>query len=247
MKIFDTDNQSGLTLIELVVVALLVAMMSFMLYGTLAGIIRTRDASDATRAADETAHYVFSRMSSELAGRGFVPLNKVQDEQQSGTQASLSQAYMQGTDQHGGDADQDKLRFVSTNAAQPFVGGPANYGLVEVEYHLAENANSDEYSAAPGEASTMTLVREETPAGTNSKDIINSRRVVLPLAENIVGLNFRYLKNGAWQKDWKETNPPMPEAVEISLKVKANSGKVETYRTAIPITVRQKTEQQQKR
>ncbi|MFN8389567.1 MAG: type II secretion system protein GspJ [Bdellovibrionota bacterium] len=247
MKTDDSFGSEGLTLIELVVVAALLALLSALLWGTLSGIIRARDVSDATRTADVTAHYIFSRISNELAGRSFVPLNTVKDDDSSAAgsssgapQIGAAPSYLLGTDEQGGERDLDKIRFVSSNAAQPFVGGQSNHGLVEVEYHLAENPDEDASAPPASGKKPMTLVRVETPAAVTTKELIQSRRIILPLAENIVSLNFRYLRNGTWQKDWKETNPPLPEAVEVTLGVLAEGDKVETYRTAVAITSKPK-------
>jgi type II secretory pathway component PulJ len=239
------SSEGGLTLIELVVVAVLTAILSALLYGTLSGVIRARETTETSRSADETAHYVLARMSVELAGRSFVPLNVTQE--QSLTQAQTGnpysstggQTYMFGIDEQNGDTDRDSLRFVSANAAQPFVGAQSNHGLVEVEYHLAEN-NEGSFSDTDGRR-PLTLIREEIPAAVNSDEIIKARRITVPLADNVVSLNFRYLKNGTWQNDWKETSPPLPEAVEITLKLKSSGEQPAVYRTAIPISARLKS------
>ena len=225
-------REDGLTLIELVVVAVLLAVLSGILYGTLTGIMRARDSTDAVRSVDQSAHHVLSRITMELNSRGFAPLNSRTDDpqQQDAPRAPSAPAYFLGTDQKSGAHERDSIRFVSASAAQPLLGAPSNFGLTEVEYRLAENPDIPSIGDHP----VLTLVRQEEPAATSSPDISKKRRVVLPLAENVVSLNFRYLKGGKWQNDWKESNPLYPDAVEISLELLRPDGKTELYRTAVP-------------
>ncbi len=244
MSVSRIHSERGLTLIELVVVAVLIAILSGILYQTLNGIIRARDSSDGLRISDQTAHYIFTRLSNELSGRGFIALNQKAEGEDGAappSAASAAPSYLLGVNARSGESDQDTLRFVSANAAQPFVNGPANFGLVEVQYHLDEDPN-----AAPSslEEKTYTLVREEEPAAVTSSDLVKKRRIILPVAENITSLNFRYLKGGEWKEEWKSSNPPLPEAIEIAIKIKIPNGRTQTYRTAVPISAKQRQPQQ---
>ena len=89
----------------------------------------------------------------------------------------------------------------------------------------------------------MVLLREEVPAAiTNNTNLLKKRRIVLPLAGNVVSMNFRYLKDGKWKNEWKEINPPLPEALEITLGLEETNGEVAFYRTALPISPRVKNQ-----
>jgi hypothetical protein len=137
----------------------------------------------------------------------------------------------------------DTIRFVSSNAAQPFVDGPANYGTVEIRYFL-DDASSEEAARAgldvdaDEDGTTTVFVREEVPAAVAADATRQKRRIVVPLARNVVALNFRYLKDGKWKNDWKDMNPPLPEAIEITLGLVETDGEVAYYRTAVPMLPR---------
>lgn len=231
-----------MTLVELVVVAVLVAVLTAILYRTLDGIMRAKEMTSQLRSSDQTAHYLFSRITAELAGRSFIPLNTREDDKQQSGQPSFggTPKYLVGTSDESGDARHDTLRFVSANAAQPFVGGPANHGMVEVEYHLADNPEREKLPFSGDGPTPMVLVRTEEPAAVNTGEILDKRKIILPVAENVVSLGFRYLKDGAWQKEWKETNPPLPEAIEIAIGIREKSGEVEVYKTSVPISAKRR-------
>lgn len=229
-------SERGLTLIELVVVTFLIAILSGILYGTLGGIIRTRDQTEDLRAMDRTAHYLFGRIGMEIGGRSFVPLNNVNPDGTTPTSAPVAPVptYMVSESKREGDFDADTFRFVSGNAAQAFVGSPGNFGLVEVEYRLEKSAKADPSSSIP----KRLLIRSEVPAGITSPDIIKKRRVEVPLAEDVVSLKFRFLKDGKWQSGWKDSTTPLPEMIELTIGIRTGGDRVESYRTAFPISQR---------
>lgn len=235
------DEQTGLTLVELVVVALLVALLTSSLYGSLNGIIRTRDVTEKLRQADRTAHYIFGRIGLEIAGRSFVPLNKTKDEEsESPPPTGATASYIRGTANQDGDYDSDSLRFVSANAAQSFIGSAGNAGVVEIEYRLEKAKDSSAGDKLP----KRVLIREEIPANTADTDTQQKRRVLLPLSDEVVSLKFRYKKSGKWQSGWKETTPPLPEMLEMTVGIRGDNERVEFYRTAFPITQKRKEAQQ---
>ncbi len=237
-------DESGLTLIELVVVAALAAVLSTILYGVLSSLLKARDATEKIRDAETTAHYLFVRMTKELSStsRSLTPLSlRKQNNQQVASGAAL---YLEGTNKEAGEYARDSIRFVSTNAAQPFVDGPANYGTVEVSYSL-QNASDEEAMIAgvsanenKGDSRTMVFVREEVPASVQLESTRLKRRIVLPLASNVVSMDFRYLLDGKWRNEWKDINPALPEAMEITLGLVETDGKVEYYRTALALAPR---------
>src|SRR5262245_11173873 len=61
------NGEKGVTLVELVVVAALVAILSGVLYGIMSGLLRARDSTEKIRDAETTAHYLFARMTRELS------------------------------------------------------------------------------------------------------------------------------------------------------------------------------------
>lgn len=233
-------SERGFTLFELIVVALLLTFMSAILYSTLKGVIRAKESGEIYRESERTAHYVLSRMISEFSSRGFVPLIRANDEafEKSGLPQGVP-VYFFGTNSQDGDDDNDTIRFVTSSGAQRFIDSPSNFGLVEVEYRLEKPAGQVS-NFGNDKKNLKTLVRRELPALVEDDQIRKERTIVFPLAENVTSLNFRFLKQGKWQNDWKEANANLPEAIEITLGVGSVNGEKQIYRTAVFINVRQK-------
>ncbi len=63
------------------------------------------------------------------------------------------------------------------------------------------------------------------------------------LSEDVVGLNFRYLDEGAWLDSWDsrtKSSAAIPEAVEITIIVKNSNGTERSYRTITEIPLGKK-------
>ena len=56
------------------------------------------------------------------------------------------------------------------------------------------------------------------------------------LCEDIVGINFRYLDDGAWLESWdSRVSKNIPEAVEITITTKDSAGVERSFRTVTEI------------
>lgn len=228
------DNDAGLTLIELLLVATLLVLMASILYGSLTGLIRTRNEIDSRRNVSRTGRYVIQRISSDLLNRGEEPLTKTGTKNNSGTSGASSlyagSTFLIGKNRKSGGAPASSIRFVSTTGAQAIIGGDGNYGRVEVEYRLESNRPG----AANGEKN-FVLMREETPAGITDKTLIDQQRIVFPIAENVTALRFRYWSQGKWLTEWAANQSRLPDAVEISVGIAASSGESKTFKTAVTL------------
>ena len=264
LKFGTNRSQSGFTLFEVVAVTGILAVLSAIVYGTISGMIRAKTYAEGEIEVEETAHRLLVRFTTELTGRSLlVPLRRgsqntdleTDDEQdnadgtkspqggnpfgQTNSPFPASVEYFRGENKEKGSSDQDKLRFVSSTATQTFLGGISNHGVVEVEYRLEPLPDEDQNpssSSSDEPREKYALVRDETPAGVTDKTILKKRRVVIPVAEPVASLNFRYLKNGKWENEWK--NQPVPEAVEITVGLIDGNGKIRRYKTAVFINQR---------
>ncbi len=249
MTLKYTLQEKGFSLVELLMVTMLLAVMTSILYGTLTGIIRGKNLIEEQKSTTRVAQYVLGRMVRELSGRVREPLSDYVDEENAEEESieateenpagTKGAEYLRGENGKKGQYDSDKLRFVSSRAGQAYYGSLSNYGMVEVEYSLQDDPQSDKISL--NDEKSLVLVRVEQPAGVKNTDIIKERIVRFPISENIVSLNFRYRKNGAWEDSWSEAQSILPEAVEISIKLKTDGGRVETYKTAVALRQATKT------
>lgn len=253
----DAPRESGFTLIELLVVSGLLAVLAGILYGTTSGLLSGREIVEQQRQNGQIAQYVFERMSRELTGRYLIALankDNIQSGQSvsggPGSFAASAQSpyaaagtpplYFLGESEKKGGEHADRVRFVSANAAQAGYGVRPNFGLVEIQYRLekADALSYDKKRRKRGE--TYVLVREEFPAGVNSAELIDNRTYTIPLANNVIGFNVRYLRDGKWEDQWEEARIQLPEAIEITLKLEGSEGQQDTFRTAVAISRRRR-------
>lgn len=233
---------SGFTLVELLFVALLLALLSAILYGSLEGIIITRKTIEERQQSTATARYVIERMTREIASRAAEPISDPQGGENNNSQfQTVVRRYLSGKNLDAGSSDQDSLRFVSTSAAQAAMNGFPNAGLVEIEYRLEDLPDGSKQPEFDDDLKSYALVREEIPAGKDNKkekEETKTGRIVFPLADNVVGLNFRYLRDGTWTDAWDGSLARFPEAIEITLRLRESKGKIATFRTAVAVNER---------
>lgn len=246
------ESEAGFTLVEVAVVALLLAFLGALVYGSLSGIMRTKASLERDRVITRTAQYVLERMTRELTNR--VPVAIVKDEDESSLASASGgegadeeeeeptgeetaeeedpgefQPLMVGKDQRAGDRDIDTLRFVSAGSGQVVFSGRQNVGVVEVFYELRDAEGT------AGDMGKSVLVREEQPAGEMDSKLRSQRRVVFPLSKFVSSLNFRYRKRGKWLDEWPERREDLPDVVEITIRVEDERGNGELFRTAVSL------------
>ena len=224
-------SERAFTLIELILVTALLAIMAAILYKTLTNIQMSIRMIDNQRSAGRTAQLVLTRLSRELASCYQKPLaTDVSNPLPNPPPFPQSGSFLIGTGKESGKAQSDSIRFVTEGISDANVGNP---GVVEVTYQLTE---IDDHRG-------NVLIRDEVPWGVVDKETIKKHRLSWPVAENIVSLNFRYYQQpDGWKTEWKA--PRLPLAVEITLQVKGDNGKIESYKTAIALTKKQKTPNQ---
>ena len=221
----NTKNEAGFTFVEVLVVTMLLAVLSFIIFGSLDGIIRGREALQSRSTSTNVARTVLERMSREISNRTLEPL--AQGEQAEGsTRARFGRRELLAGENK---EDRDIIRFTSSGTAQAAYGAFTNHGIVQIEYRLEEDPKGEEEDV-------YLLIREEYPVGVEDEETRTQGRVVFPLADNITQLNFRYLENAIWKDSWSAV--ALPEAVEITLKVKAENGLEMPFRTAIFVNKR---------
>ena len=235
------QNNRGFTLVELLLVTVLLAMMSGILYASIGGIIRSKKSLESKRDSLQIATYVLERMTRELSSRLELSLANG-GVGAAGGAASLAgvsslvgvqKEYLQGEDGKIGTNDADTIRFTSASSGQSFFDSLSNSGVVEITYRLSENTEkTDDLSFGTSEKD-LVMVREEVPADTKEKEIVNERKVIFPMAYNVVSFNLRYLKEGKWQNEWTEKKPVLPEAIEMTIKLRGEEDSIQQFKTAV--------------
>ena len=229
----NSSSEAGFTFVEVLMTTILLSFLSIIIFGSISGIVRGRENLQSRSRSVNVARTVLERITRELGNRALEPLARNQQNNSEGSSENTPnrfgrRAFMEGT---GGGEGKDKLRFTSSGTAQAAYGAFTNYGLVEIQYRLEEDPDSE------GDQ-TYFLVREENPVGVEDEDTRNSRRVVFPLASDITALGFRFLENAAWKDSWNGV--ALPEAIEITIKIRAENGEETPFRTAVAINKRRR-------
>lgn len=228
-------NQKGFTLVELVVVAVLLAFLASLLFGSMRGIIQTRETTEESTKILKVASVILSTLTDELSSRANVPV-RVPTEGSGVGEIRNRSRYMLGFHFQKGAADTDRLRFTARGKAKATLGEHANFGDVQIEYRLEET----EDGFTGGQIRRFTLIREESPAVLGDVQSIEQRTHRLALADNVAALRFRYLKNARgttnWQREWQGRDLRHPLAIEISLSLVDDADKVHSFRTAVTVS-----------
>ncbi len=231
-------------MVELVAVAVLLGILSTIMFGTLDGIITSRDNLLNRNKASTTARSVIERITRELSNRmpGInLAATDSGDQTASGgpTAPNQRQSQFKGVNKGSGASAKDSIQFISSGTAQAAYGAFANTGVVEISYSLVEDPEQS-IEMENGEK-TYLLIRNEIPADVRDKKTRESLRITFPIAANVTSLNFRYLHDEAWVDDWsdgKRNRPSLPHAVEITLAIAGEDGRLNKYRTAVAVNRR---------
>jgi prepilin-type N-terminal cleavage/methylation domain-containing protein len=242
----EPAEENGFTLIELLLVSVLLAVLSAILYSTITAILSSRAMVNTEREITRTAQHVLERMSKELIARVVSPLSPRGFGSEYSDAPVRGRIYFLGVNKGSGKDGADIVRFVTSHGSPAQVGGNENYGLVEVEYRLdeaKEDFSSSENSRSGEERLKVSdLIRLEQPAEVSDQDVQEKRRFRTTIAQNITSMNFRYLKNGAWQDSWENQGATIPEAIEISFSVQGViEPTVRHFRTAIALSKARQT------
>lgn len=229
------DRSYGFTLAEVVVVSLLLAIVSSVIYTSLSSIMRSKETIDTRRESARTARFVLTRMSNELRSSVSESLEfetGLENQQPEPVSATNKRVSFLGINSGEGTKAKDSIHFIALNSQQPVFGAIGNYGMVQISYRLEERQGQ---KLEIGETESYMLIREEVPALVEDKDAIKARRITYPIADNVAFLNFRYYEEGNWDDQWKDGRGRLPSAVEITLGVKGPDGSLDSFRTAVSV------------
>lgn len=228
-------NQNGFTLVELILVTLLLGAMSAILLSSLNSLIAGKKSIENQRVADQVARYVLARMTKELSGFALIPLSNIDKDGKSSGNISR---YFMGVNKSERGQHKDSITFATISAGQVVQGDIGSRGAIEVEYRLEEDPEKKKERTLK-KGKSFLLIRRELPAGMPDKKSAYKQQVEFPLANNISGINFRYLRDENWVDTWEDDSISFPRAIEITLQILGEDQRIEVFRTAIPLIQRQ--------
>lgn len=233
-------GEEAFTIIELLTVAVLLAMLSAILYSSLTAVLNGRELVTAKREVTLVAEHIFSQLTTDLTARESIPLER-DDTPQAGGSAFRGfgvKRYMASKNASKQNAAADSLVFVTHSFPISVVSQAQNFGMVEVQYRIEELPR--ELQLEQETTTRFRLLREERPAAVSEKKTREEHRVVTILSDSIVDFNLRYLLNEKWQDEWSGTSGrAFPEAIEITLGLIDSEQVEHRFRTAVAISKRQ--------
>ena len=211
-------NTSGFTLMEVLIATAILAIVMAIVYGsfvqTRSVIVKAEGAVDELRGV----RAAFSRIMWDLS-MAFISQNN------EGT-------IFVGTDEDAGGYPNDSIDFTSySNRIRNKDARESDQ--MEVGYYLKRGFGIlPSPPGGQGEGEAVLIKREKRRIDTNP--LYGGK--TYEISEEIVGLNFRYLDQGAWLDSWdSRVSNSLPEAVEITIIVKDRNGTERSYRTIVEI------------
>jgi prepilin-type N-terminal cleavage/methylation domain-containing protein len=233
MAIQQKTQNSGFTLIEVLVAVGILAIFASVIYSSFFGTMRIIRETEELTDSFQPARLILDRITRDLKGAVHI-LND-------------PRYIFSGIDSYDGDPNHDRLDF-TTNANVIIDGDTPQSDLAEISYYIDRNHTSNGY-----------LVRRANIYPNKEPDKGGELKII---AENITGLNFKYFlveqktddallteqekkeqKKSAWELiedpenwkdywDWKE-HQFIPIMVKVELSLRENNGEEASFSTVV--------------
>ncbi|MBL7663187.1 prepilin-type N-terminal cleavage/methylation domain-containing protein [bacterium] len=241
-----SNNNRGFTLVEITVVAALLMIMATILFGTLGGLVRSRNAIETTRFASLSGGNILTRINRELLSRVAENLRRTKNTNETRisnasagatgefnafSQTNPAQAtsgYLRGVDEKNGENDADSITFVTDSS---LLAGQGFSSRVEVTYKVRKEVGK----FGSEKNKHLILERFEYPVAVKNKKITNELSAREIISDTIKSFNVRYYRNENWLDSWNEKNFGFPEAVEITIELYDEINSPHSYSTIVPL------------
>ena len=218
----DGRGDSGFTLMEVLIATAILAIVMAIVYGSFIQTKRVIGKAEGSVEELRGVRAAINRMMRDIS-MAFIssPLPNQTDDNSNNT-------FFMGTDDYTSGYPNDSIDFTSySNRIRNKDAKESDQ--TEVGYYIKRNYNGK----------SVLMKREKRRIDSNPVSGGKSYEI----SEDIEGLNFRYLDQGTWSDSWDsrtKTPPSTPEAVEITIIVKDNSGTDRTYKTITGIPLGKK-------
>lgn len=209
-------------------VTLLVAILSGVVYGTIAGFTRSESISKEQREMDEIASGIFSKLMFELSTTTAGQLSNGAHSSTTGGSDTTNRSFFGQTG--GEEGTNGILHFVCLNGGTLGLPTQSNLGPIEVVYRTAAKENSP-----GGDDQRLELIREEYPADVakTSPEALRSRGRRRVLTNKLSDFSISFFNRGQWSNSYILPYPGLPRAVGIQLTLTSDTGRKFSYKTAI--------------
>jgi len=208
-------TENGFTLIEILVALFIVALVVTLSYETFNGVLRSTRQVDELSELDQMVRVSMGTMVNELKSAYWRP---------PGDNADATPYVFIGQDNENAENPSDTIRFTMLSHARAKEGG-SDPSVSILEYELIP---------VP-QAETAVLMHTEE---TNYLSLSENTLERFELAEQVVGLNFRYYDGKEWLDQWSALDrKKLPKAVEIEIIFKDSGGQKRQFitQTDIPL------------
>jgi prepilin-type N-terminal cleavage/methylation domain-containing protein len=220
------SEQSGFTLIEILVAISIFASITVVLYSSATGVVNQKQLLDDRRSLELLSEQVMGRMVRELSvsqgssGQHLLPPPGSSGDARLATALRTDVATVDN-------AELDSISFITTNTGQYIPGVERHWGPIQITYRAAKD---------PESPTGLSLVREETPI-IQPPEKAYQKTVRFPITNQITGLRFRLYdaNRRGWEKVWGDTaaRTTMPAMIEIQISLRASRGLASTYTTTV--------------
>lgn len=208
------SKEKGFTLIEVVLsIAILAGVMS-VVYGGLYQFMKAAKIMQDRRDEQTIAASVMTRLTYEL--QHVVRQNLVRKFD------NKTAMFYAASNRVEGGARGDEIVFAARGVGQ-YIPGVTTSSSVQITYRLLPD---------PDAGGTLSLVREEVPLIPNEKKAYE-RKIVFPIAKDVVSFSSRFYRNQAWVTDWPPGKGAYPDIIEVSLELRSPAGRIRRYTTAV--------------
>lgn len=233
----QANLEHGFTLVEVIIVTVLIALLASIIFGSLRGIVESRDIFERRAKVSNQSRLLLSQLHRELSSITTTPIVLKSDSASQSSQGSTlyrkNRSAIFGEHQSSGEFSQDTLIFTSQGSGRAGGGKETNRSDIQVSYHLERN---DDFSGeSTRHVSVYRLIRTEQPAGVTDEKVIEQGSLELAVASNIAHFRVRFLEDSnepKWAPDWSHGKTASPLAIEIALGVVNEVGKVTVFRTS---------------
>lgn len=217
-------NNTGFTLIEILVALTIIAAILAMVYGSFAATTHAIDASGERTARMEQAGFALRLMSHQIRG-AYVPNEPSPGSTPGGiqpaTDAGGSSPHRRPALFHGDSRDPggEILSFITGSGLG--AGPNASRGLSRVTYRYDRSS------------STLSISREDQ---TDSTEPHSQAKRSNPLMNNVTAVELKFHDGRQWRQVWDASgNRELPRAVKVEIVVTDEAGRSHRLGTTIPV------------
>lgn len=202
----------GFTLIELMMGAVVLAMIGVLTYGSLWGTFRTQKTVNDRTEMQETGTALISKIRDELSQTFFVESTK-------------PLTTFKGED----NGNQDKIAFTAL-AHYPTAANAHESDQTELRYFLETN---------PQDNSLYLLKRVELPFLTTRENVAKVEFEALTVASNVTEFNIEYFDGQKYVKEWDmasvERRNKLPELIRVDLALRDDKNRTFYFQTVVDL------------